>query len=242
VVCSSGIGFDPVLQGTRLTFGFHGIYQGTAVLYDRQTKSLWLHLTGECIEGKHAGKSLRPLESGRHTKWREWRRAHFDGDVMAPDPVHSVGYFSRTGSQAGEAYLSTTFLRTIQDRDPRLGMSDLVYGVRAGVAVRAYPFDALRRTGGVVEERVGLAEVTVWYDRDSNSAAAFDRRWNGTPLSFERVGEGRFRDRDTESVWNQDGVCVQGARDGARLERIDGLQSEWYGWYALHPDTTVWQP
>ena len=80
MICSSGIGFDPVLDERRLWFGFHGIYQGTAVLYDQQTGSLWMHLTGECFAGELAGRKLDPLDTGRHTTWSEWLASHPETD------------------------------------------------------------------------------------------------------------------------------------------------------------------
>jgi hypothetical protein len=36
-----------------------------------------------------------------------------------------------------------------------------------------------------------------------------------------------------------DGLCVAGALQGEQLEPVFGLQAEWYGWFALHPETSV---
>jgi hypothetical protein len=244
VVCSSGIGFDPVVNGTRLTFGFEGIYQGTAVLYDHQTESLWMHLTGACFAGTHAGTVLARIQSGRHTTWADWRALYPDTDVLAQearwmDQPGDRGYFPREGLQSGDPYLPRTFTETIETVDARLEAHDLLYGVVIAGSQRAYPFKRLEEAR-VVQERVGGVEVTVWFDARSRSAAAFDRRLGGTTHAFVRDEAGVLRDRGTQSRWTMDGTCVEGALKGAQLEPLHGLMSEWYGWYALHPKTSIW--
>jgi hypothetical protein len=239
VVCSSGIGFDPVIRRRRLTFGFHGIYQGTAVLYDHLTRSLWMHFTGECFQGSYEGTVLRRLSTGRHTTWEDWVGIHPATQVIAPDRRYinrrgDRGYFSRTGAESGAPYLPETFVSTIQTRDDRLGLHDLVYGVVVGETARAYPFADLP---AVVEETVGGVAVTVWFDAASRSVAAFERDEH----SFAALPEGLREDRATKSRWNMEGECVAGPLRGERLEPLHGLMAEWYGWAAHYPRTTVWR-
>jgi hypothetical protein len=243
VICSSGIGFDPMLDGQRLTFGFEGIWQGTAVLYDRQTRSLWMHHTGECFEGKLAGRSLTPLDSGRHTTWGAWRRDHPTTDAMAPDPRFKMGYFARSQSRSGDPLLPPTFPETIQSRDPRLPLETLLLGVRVGGHARAYPYVRLAKGAGVVEEPLGDVPLTVWYDPAQRSAAAFDARSDGKTLHFtrtEQAGATRFRDGETGTLWDLEGRAVSGPGAGKRLTRPTQLLTEWYGWFAHFPATTIW--
>ncbi len=245
MVCSSGIGFDPRIGGTRHTFGFEGIWQGTAVLYDHQTSSLWMHVTGTCFDGKHAGVVLERIPTGRHTTWKDWRTLHPETDVMAQEErwmnrPGDAGYFPREGSRAGSGFLPSTFGRTIQHRDPRLELHDLVYGIVVKGKARAYPYRRLE-SAGVAEEEVEGVPVSVWFDRASRSAAAFDRRVAGTTLSFARDAKGALRDAKTKSRWTMDGLCVEGPSAGVQLQPLRGLQAEWYGWYANHPKTTLWQ-
>lgn len=244
MICSSGIGFDPLLDGTRHTFGFHGIWQGTALLYDHQTNSYWRHLTGECIEGPLKGTVLTRITSGRHTTWDEWRRTHPRTDVIAQEARYvgqpaDKGYFPRDGSNSGSGYLPPTFVGTIQSRDDRLISNALLYGIQVGTARRAYPLKALR-SERVIEEEVAGVPVTVWFKKDGRTVAGFDRRVKGQPLAFAPTGDGHMQDKQTASRWNFDGICVDGAHRGQRLRALHGLLSEWYGWYAHHPDTTVW--
>jgi len=247
VICSSGVAYDPRVDGRRLTFGFEGIWQGVAVLYDHQTKSLWMHLTGECFAGKLKGRTLKRLGTGRHTNWTDWRRHHAATDVLAPDPRYvgrkdDRGYFARAGCRSGSTYFPDYFLGTIQHRDARLRRHDLVYGVVAGGRARAYPFLDLMLTEGVVEETFGGLEVTVWYDRRTRSAAAFDRKRGEKRLTFRVRPDGLREDLQTRSRWNMEGICVDGPSKGARLVSLRGVMAEWYGWAAHQPATELWKP
>ena len=245
MICSSGIGFDPVVDGTRLTFGFEGIWQGTALLYDHQTKSFWMHLTGACIEGSHKGATLSRLDTGRHTTWRDWKTTHPSTRVMARDPAmeprgtpRQHAYFTRRSASSGASYFPSTFHPTIQARDGRMVLHSLLYGVTIGTTHRAYPFRELS-THSVVNETIEGVPVTVWYDGSARSAAAYDARADGRALEFKRDGEGAIRDADTNSRWTMDGHCVEGPFAKSRLTPVHGLKAEWYGWFAHHPTTTV---
>ena len=245
MICSSAIGFDSRVDGKRLTFGFEGIWQGTAVLYDHQTNSFWMHITGECFHGPHTGTFLTPLETGRHTTWAEWMRTHPETDVLAYDPRLGVagsehGYFPRDGARSGQAFLPPAFPGTIETVDERLPANTLVRGVLVGSAARAYPLPRLARHG-VVEELVGGVELTVWYDPESRSAAAYHRRVDGRRLSFRPSGAGRVEDVETGSVWSLEGRAVSGPLAGTTLVRARGLLSEWYGWRASYPQTTIFE-
>ena len=245
MICSSGIGFDPRLDGTRLTFGFEGIWQGTAVLYDRQTKSLWMHFTGECFAGRLAGRRLEPLESGRHTTWGAWRRDHPETEAMAPDPRFAERYFRPEQSHSGDAFLPPDFPSTIESRDPRLALEALLLGVRADGRPRAYPFAALAKAAGVVEETLGETPVTIWYDVAQRAAAAVDARLDGKPLSFARVtarGVTRFREKGSGSAFTLEGDAETGPLAGRHLRRVPSLLTEWYGWFAHFPATSIWAP
>ena len=190
MVCSSGVGFDARLDGERLLFGFFGIYQGTAVLYDRDTGSLWLHLTGRCFEGPRAGRVLAMLPTGRHTTWAAWRDLHPDTDVMRPEPARRDLYFPREASRAGDPFLSEPFAATIATRDDRLPPHALVLGVVVGGRTRAYPYASLMVRETPVHEEVGEVPLVVLPDPEGRSAVAFDRRLDGRVLRFVREGPG----------------------------------------------------
>lgn len=222
-------------------FGFHGVWQGTSILYDRQTHSHWLHLTGECIEGPHQGSDLKSIP-GRHVLWREWKRDHPDSEVMMPDPQLAEKYFAKEASVRGVDHFPPQFQVTIDNPDDRLQPSELVYGVQSPTAARAYPFTALARVpDGLVNDQVGSTPVVIFFDRTTGSAAGHGRQVGDQTLEFDRTAEGLLQDRASGSIFNRDGKCVEGPLLGRHLPPLFALQAEWYGWSAAYPQTTVFE-
>jgi len=210
-------------------------------LYDQQTQSHWLHLTGECIEGKHRGAQLRSIPC-RHVFWREWLRDHPETEAMADEERYRQRYYSAEAVRRGVSHFPSRFLGTIQTRSKRLSLSDLCYGVKTQAAARAYPFDVLASIDqGVVNDIVGDVPVVIVFDWKTRSTVGHGRRLEETVLRFERTDDGLLRDTTTGSVFNRDGFAVSGSLAGRRLPTIVGLQAEWYGWYATYPETTVFE-
>lgn len=66
-----------------LDFGVSGsLWNDALVMYDRQTRSLWTHVTGRCIEGVLAGARLSMLPATL-TTFREWVAQHPTTLVLA---------------------------------------------------------------------------------------------------------------------------------------------------------------
>ena len=243
VLCSSAIAFDPVVDGRPLTFGVDGAWQGTTTIFDHETDSLWLHLTGECVRGPMKGTVLRQAATGRHTTWADWRASYPATDVMRPVSERKGGgdipYFTREGTRRGLGFMPPDVERTVEHRDHRLGANELVYGAEVAGVACAYPLSSLR-TERIVADRVGGVAVTVWFDPAHRSAAGFRPSVRGRALTFAWDEAGSIRDRETSSTWNMDGLCIAGKLAGERLAPLPGLVAEWYGWSAHYPDTLVW--
>ncbi len=57
-------------------------------------------------------------------------------------------------------------------------------------------------------------------------------------LDFERR-DGAVLDVQTGSRWNASGLAVEGEQAGVQLAFVTSFLTEWYGWAAFHPDTTI---
>ncbi|MBI3492879.1 MAG: DUF3179 domain-containing protein [Acidobacteria bacterium] len=82
-MCGTGVGFDPVIGGRRLTFDFYGIYNGEFVFYDRQTESVWSLTGGFALDGPLRGQRLTMVPV-LHTTWGTWRQLHGWRGLEAP--------------------------------------------------------------------------------------------------------------------------------------------------------------
>ena len=60
-------------------------------------------------------------------------------------------------------------------------------------------------------------------------------------LVFERDPDGLLIDPASGSRFDRDGRCVSGTYQGQRLPAVNGVQAEWYGWYATYPETDLFE-
>lgn len=215
-----------------LTFGHSGwLWRNSYLLYDRETDSLWHHLTGRAMAGPLRGTSLRRLPT-TVTTWAAWKAEHPSTRVLPRPPTGPRGEPTDADGYA-----------------PRNARLRFGYGIDveedAGAASRLYPFDALP-PDGLVEEEVGGVPVVVVHDAEGGTAHAYDRRVGGRTLSFERDTAGSpprpvLRERGTARIRR-----VWSLRSGRSLDASDPplrplLGSPWEttAWRLQHPRGTV---
>jgi|TARA_Y100000310_G_scaffold243682_1_gene248290 hypothetical protein len=231
VVCSSGVGFDPVIEGTRYTFDVAGLYNGLFVMSDRQTGSVWTHYDGTILTGPLAGTgaalTVRPLF---HQRWSDWLAAHPETLVLAREERYEDRYWETTPGRPG---LGREFLDTLISLDTRLPENDLVLGVDTGTASRAY---RLAGADGpmVVADVLGGVPVIALLDPDSVFGIAFEATVGGQLRSFQPAPGGLVD--DLGGLWGFDGS----GSGGRSLNFVTSFVTEWYGWAAYHPDTGIW--
>jgi len=75
--------------------------------------------------------------------------------------------------------------------------------------------------------------------RDVGTAAAFDRRLGGRALEFEPAAAGRFRDRQTRSVWDITGRAISGRLRGERLRPLRHDEQFWFALAAFVPNARI---
>jgi len=106
-----------------------------------------------------------------------------------------------------------------------LAPQEPVISVRIGIRAKAYPLQILM-WHEIVNDRIGRTPVAVTFCPRNYSAIVFDRRVNGTELSFGVSGFQRdsnlvMYDRQTESLWQQiTGEAIVGNMLGSTLKSI----------------------
>ena len=200
---------------------------------DRQTNSVWSHLDGVAIEGPLTGTEMSfiPLI---HTTWEEWLDLHPDTSVLSYDTDFQAQYRDVTiGMPNGR------FAQDLLTVDDRLQSEALVLGIMVEDAFVAYPVSVLEQTSGVINDEVAGIPIVVFYDAQANAAIAFSRQVDGQEAQFEIATGDSFLARDNVSgtLWDFSGRSVAG---DASLNFVTSYLSEWYGWSAYHPATTIY--
>lgn len=228
-----------------------GLYEGLFVMRDVQTKSEWLHYTGECIAGPLEGRALRQLEMNvvsfaafkerfpnatviaNSTSWLRRLMGHIDGRREAPS-------FFR---------LPKMFTRTMRAADARLPDMEVGIGVVIGqrsltgrqraAAARFYPYRALRRVGAVQESLAGHGVLVVW-DPEAASASAFAARLGERALALRLSPEAMVDERGNR--FDVQGRVLAGPDAGQALRRLPVIATRWYGFAQTYPEAGVFDP
>lgn len=133
--------------------------------------------------------------------------------------------------------------RTMRGRDARyLASGDVVYGVVAGGEARAYP-QRIAAWHGVVNDTVGGTPVALAVCVPCGGAAAFERRLDGTTLTFGNAalalgGRMLLFDETDHRLWDSTSGTVL-ARDTRALAWVPVVTTTWAAWLTANPGTSV---
>ena len=235
--CTGAAAFRRELDGRRLSLEAAGVYNGTIILRDRETRTLWAPFSGKGLEGRLTGRTLERLPLAM-MRWAEWKARHPGTDVVwGPQRVrggHGSWYEPGKWGIVGEMG------ETLTAWDARLPENVLVYGVELPEGTRAYRLDDLASRGVLNDAIAGIPVAVV--SRGALDVVGFDRRLGGRVLEFQAApGSGALMvDRETGTTWSADGVGLAGRLQGQRLARLDGYVVEWHVWAAYNPATGLY--
>ena len=225
------------VNGKTLTFGVSGkLIRNSLVMFDRETGTLWSHLTGEALDGPLLGQHLDQVLSAQ-TTWGRWRAAHPRTLMLDVDPgdVKFDPYQNYYGApDAGVVGRKRS--------DDRLPVKEKVVGVRLGGKVKAYSFTALARDR-VVNDTIGGVPLLVVFDGPSQSGAVYRRDPGGKLLTFAPGRDAlSMVDSETRSTWDGiSGKAIAGVDVDMRLEQVPITYSFWFGWVDFYPNTELYR-
>lgn len=221
-------------------FGTSGfLHQSNKLMFDRQTDTLWQSLTGEPVVGRlaHSGLQLEflPVE---FTTWADWRERNPDTSVLALEQGQRVEYLHPDDPNAvySDYFSSPDVWFPPYLRSDEVEQKSRVYGVEVGNAAIAYPLDALRE-GEVVNDTVGIRDVVITFDPDSSLTRSYER---GDRTFTRGPNPGELLD-DSGVLWveGEEGLAAQDG-SGNSLDRVLGVESFWFGWFAFRPHSQVY--
>lgn len=148
-----------------LTFIVSGkLWRNSLIMQDKETGSLWSHITGECLDGELKGSQLKMIPVVQ-TTWAEWSADHPQTRVLKKsEEIKSSGYENYFADPERTGLFRTVWL---QDRLP--GKS-LVHGVLLGPHSLAVTDSALV-VGRPIAATMGEVKVSVSRDQDGGVRA-----------------------------------------------------------------------
>jgi hypothetical protein len=232
------------IKGQVYSFGVSGkLWANGLIMYDHQTDSLWSHVAGQAITGPMQGMKLHILPATR-TDWGTWKRLH--PQTLVLDPQKSPHRRDYSGDPyEGYYYSRDTGVIATRREDQRLNPKAFVIGVRLDGAIKAYPFAHLSKEP-VVNDTVAGTPLVIVFQEGTATGLVFSRRLEDRVLTFVYATSGardplRMRDEQTGSVWSAiEGVALDGALQGRRLEAIPSTYAFWFAWKDYYPETMVY--
>lgn len=235
----------PTHEGKTLSFGVSGkLWKDALIMYDRETASLWSHVTGTAILGKLVGTRLK-LFPAIHTTWAEWKQLYPESLVL--NKQTSLGLVGTRNVYAD--YLTDENRLGIfgtQNPDTRLPGKEFVIGLALDSVAVAYPYRYLSRQP-LVNDTVAGRPVVVAFSAASATGVIFSRRLESRLLTFTNLrretGDLLMDDVETKSTWRAlSGEAIRGRLARQRLEQLPSTLGFWFAWRGFYPQTAVWKP
>ncbi len=240
--CSGAAAFSPVVDGRTHTFHLIGVYNGTNLIADFETGSVWAPYDGVCMDGRLRGAVIPQLPLVQ-TTWAQWRRRY-------PETVVTLAPEKLRGGHGSEQYIgrpgvSGDFRQSIGHWDERLPENELILGVTVSRAARGYPLRELEKVGAPVNDVLGGHPIVILADPTHYLAIAFSRALNGQVLEFTAALDGgdlaMAQDLASGSRWSLDGHALAGPCQGATLRFVPSYLTEWHAWASYHPDGQIFR-
>ena len=223
-----------------------GLYDALFVMQDRESKTLWNHITGQALYGPLVGRSLGPVGNLLQTNVTQ---------ALALDPATQVAisdrmYFAggrqfgtaggagrggpggRSGGPADDSALMPMFSDTLGKEDARRPRMELGLGIWTAQTRRYYPLARIRERGEAFVDVLDGRKLVVYVDPETNTPAAL----------FADAGGAAIRDRevrlDTGAVVRS-GVVYDAAGSRLAVDRPQQIFTRWYGFALTFPGPEV---
>lgn len=166
---------------------------------------------------------------------RDWLQEFPNSLVMQPDTLFKEEYADMSNYDKGIGKSSLTKRDSLSWKE-----KSWVLGVSLGDMARAYDWNELLAKG-LINDSFGPGPVVLVVEKDSASYHGWSRRIAGRSLEFIISDSAELlKDKQTESLWNMGGWCIEGPLKGNQLSRVPTYQEFWHSWRSFHPQTTAY--
>ena len=240
--------YSTEINGEVMEFGTSGwLYHSNKLMYDRGTNTLWHQFLGKPVVGELVGSGIKlKLLPVTLTTWDDWVVAHPNTTVLY---IHTGVYPSEAylpeghGSSIYSSYRrSEDTMFPVPERSSQLATKSRVLGLTLNGQSRAYPEHVLTQESVVNDSLGGMDLVVVSIGGGSRAYRAGGHDFIIPGDEGPRSGTRFLLDEDGER-WEITEIALVGTdRPDEHLDRLPSRSSFWFGWYAFHPATEVYQP
>ena len=238
-------------NGRQFELGVSGLlFNSNLIMYDRRDgNTLYPQIAHKAVEGSRQGETLTLLPVVE-TTWDTWKKLHPDTRVVETG-TYSLSLYReypygdyRTNDRAFLFGLDVPLSLNENPYAQEFRAKERVLGVRLDGEAKAYPFSSMDARS-VINDRVGGVDIAVLWDRQSTLAIPYAREVNGRTLTFDIDMDVGFpfgmKDQETGTVWNANGLAVEGELAGVQLAQVPAHNSMWFAWVTFWQNTDVWQ-
>jgi len=225
-----------------------GLFNGNLIVFDRATGRdgpASLDLFVQLYGGGLTENCVEAVTTTHHTTFGLYRRLYPDGLILsgATGMAPPQGY-DLYDQPYWDYWRTQEIWFPFESADKRLGKMAQVYGVVTPGGRKAY---SMRAQPYLLNDQVGGVDILFFNDSTFGMAVAYEAAHEGQALTFTLVGRERhgitiFRDEETGSLWNIDGIALEGPLAGSRLPRVMGYRVFWFAWSSLFPEAEVHIP
>ena len=230
-VCRTGRVFSPVVNGRPEKFRLVGMDHFNAMFEDATTKSWWRQATGIAVAGSLKGAALKEMAS-EQMSLGAWIRKNPGTLILQPDEFFAKQYKGLEGFDNG------TINSGLEKRDSASWkFKSWVVGISINGHAKAYDWNELLKQR-MINDRLGDTDLVLVLENDNRSFHVWNRKLNGRLMEFSfDTASQILQDKETNSAWDMNGVCVEGASKGAKLVSLQAYQEFWHSWQSFHPAT-----
>ncbi|HEY1391301.1 MAG TPA: DUF3179 domain-containing (seleno)protein [Ktedonobacterales bacterium] len=230
VCCNMGTSAVPIVNGRVHRFRVTGIYNGMSMMSDDETRSVWEHITGECIRGALQGAQLKT----RPTQYLTVAQL-VESVPDAKIAVSKASWRSRLLDAlllrrmlAPTGYMPGVFRLSLTQSDNRLPELELGLGIWMDGHARFYPMNTIRDQNNALIDTLDQQRMVIYIDPTSSTPAAHRttsriQGWDDDTLVLDS-GE-RIRN----------GCVLNAASEQHLIDRPNQQFTRWFGFSYMFP-------
>ena len=88
----------------------------------------------------------------------------------------------------------------------------------------------------IIQDSLSSIPLLIVLENDSSSFHTYNRNVNNITLVFQKNND-TLIDTYSQSIWNYDGICIEGKLKGASLTPIASYQEYLHSWEYFHPNS-----